>query len=90
MLQRLLSGEEHSEDVCIKHSVELLLRGFFQRDKLVNAGVVDHDVDLPQCFLRFSEQSLDFCLFRNAALDSDGFSAALTNFIYHAICVLLG
>jgi hypothetical protein len=70
--------------------VELLLGHFFQRDELVNAGVVDHDVDLPERFLRFSEQSLDFCLFRNVALDSDSFSAALTNFVYHAICVLLG
>src|SRR6476646_9520826 len=90
MLQRLLSGEEHSEDVCIKHSVELLLGGFFQRDELVNAGVVDYDVDLPERFLCFSEQSLDFCLFRNVALDSDGSSAALANLIYYAICVLLG
>ena len=90
MLQRLLSGEEHSEDVCIKHSVELLLGGFFQRDEFVNAGVVDHDVYLPERFLRFSEQSLDVCLLSDAALDRDSFSAALANFIYYAICVLLG
>ena len=69
MLQRLLSGEEHSEDVCIKHSVELLLGDFFQRDEFVNAGVVDYDVDLPERFLRFSEQSLDVCLLGDAALD---------------------
>src|SRR5436190_16419006 len=90
MLQRLLGGEKHSEDVCIEHSVELLLGDFFQWHKLVNAGVINHDIDLAECFLRFSEQSLDVCLLGDVALDSDSFSAALTNFVYHAICVLLG
>ena len=90
MLECLLSGEKHSENVCIKHFVELLLGDFFEWHEFVNAGVVDHDVDLAECFLRFSEQSLDVCLLRDAALDRDSFSAALTNFIYHAICVLLG
>src|SRR6478736_7798083 len=84
MLECFLSGEKHSENIGIKHSVELLLGDFFQRDEFVNAGVVDHDVDLPERFLRFSEQSLDFCLLGDAALDRDSFSAALANFIYYA------
>src|SRR5882724_4800902 len=58
MLQRLLSGEEHSEDICIKHSVELLLGDFFQRDELIHASVIDHDVYLAESLLRFSEQYL--------------------------------
>ena len=63
MLQCLLSGEKHSENVCIKHFVELLLGGFFERDELVNAGVVDHDVDLTERFLRFRKKLFDFAFF---------------------------
>jgi len=67
----------------------LLLRDFLQKHELVNAGVIDQDIDLSECFLCFREQFLNFCLLRYAALDSDSFSGALDNFIYHAICVLL-
>jgi hypothetical protein len=34
--------------------VELLLGDFFKRDEFVNAGVVDHDVDLAERFLFFA------------------------------------
>src|SRR6478736_9901570 len=74
MLECFLSGEKHSENVCIKHFVELLLGDFLQRDELVNAGVIDHDVDLAESLLRLSEQSLDVVLLRDACLDRDSFS----------------
>ena len=69
--------------------MELLLGDFFQRDEFVNPGVIDHDVDLPERFLCFSEESLDFCLLRDVALNRDSFSSSLANFFHHAICVLL-
>ena len=89
MLQPLLSGEEHSENVRIKHSVELLLGDFFQRHELVNAGVVDHDVDLPERFLRSANSLSTSAFFATLALHRDSFSAALGDFIDHAIRVLL-
>ena len=89
MLQRFLRGKDRSENVCIEHPVELLLRDFLQKHELVNAGVIDQDIDLSECFLCFREQFLNFCLLRDAALNRDSFSGALDNFIYHAICVLL-
>ena len=52
MLQRLLGGEKHSEDVCIEHSVELLFGNLFQRDELVNAGVVHQNVGFAERFFR--------------------------------------
>src|SRR4029077_2711279 len=76
MLECLLGGEKHSENVCIKHFVELLLGDVFEWHEFVNAGVINHDIDLAECFLRFSEQSLDVCLLGDVALDSDSFSAA--------------
>ena len=90
MFERFLRDEKHAKNVHIKHSMELLLGDFFQRHEFVNSGVVDQEVDLAEGFLRFSEQPLDFWLLRNVALDSDCFSAALTDFVNHAICVLLG
>ena len=77
MLECLLSGEKHSENVCIKHFVELLLGDFFERDELVNAGVIDHDVDLPERFLRLSEQSLDVGLLGDAAWTATAFPPRL-------------
>src|SRR6478609_9429390 len=48
MLECLLGGEKHSENVCIKHFVELLLGDVFEWHELVNAGIINHDVDLPE------------------------------------------
>jgi hypothetical protein len=69
--------------------VELLLGDFFQRDELVNACVIDQDVDLAERLLCFREQFLDFPLLRDVALDGDRLSTTLANFVDHAICALL-
>ena len=89
MFQRLLSDQKHSKNVGIKHSVKLFLGDFFEGHEFVNPGVINQDVDLAEGFLRFSEEPLDFCFLRNVGLDRDCFSAALTNFVHHAIRVLL-
>ena len=89
MLERFLSGEKHAKNVHIEHSVKLLLGHFFERHEFVNAGVVDQDIDFSESFLRFSEEPLDFCFLRDIAPNGDRFSAALTNFVDHAIRVLL-
>src|SRR5262249_34040567 len=88
MLERLLGCEKYTENVCIKHPVELLLGDFFQRYELIDAGVIDHDVELAESFLCFGKQSVDFCLFRDVALDRDRLSTALANFVDKAICTL--
>src|SRR5262245_45180536 len=89
MLQSFLSCQEHSEYVRIKHPVELLLGDFFEWDELVNASVVDQDVDLPECLLCFSEEFLDVCLFCDIALDSESSPTGFAYFVHHAIRVLL-
>jgi hypothetical protein len=68
--------------------VELLLGDFFQRNELVNTGVIDQDVDLAECFLCFGEESLDVCFTGDVALDSDSFSAALTDFVDDAVGIV--
>jgi hypothetical protein len=68
--------------------VELRLGDFFQRDELVNASVIDQDVDLAERFLCFSEQSLDVCLPGDVALDGDCFSAALTDLVYNSVRIV--
>src|SRR5213080_2860085 len=56
----LVTQEEHSENVCIKHSMKLLLGDFFQRDELIHAGVIDQNVGFAERFLRRCKESLNF------------------------------
>ena len=85
MLERLLSDEKHSKNVRIKHSAELGLGDFFDRHELVNARVVDEDVDLSEGFLRSRKQFFNIGLFRNARLDGDSVAATFTDLIHHFV-----
>src|SRR6476660_1457666 len=90
MLECFLSGEKHSENVGIKHFVELLLGDVFERHEFVNASVVNQNVELTKSLLRCGKKLFDVVLLRDASLNCDCFPAALRDFIYYAICVLLG
>jgi hypothetical protein len=61
--------------------VKFILRDLFKRFEVVDTGVVNQDVDLPERLLCFSEQTLDIFLLRDVALNGDRFSAALANFV---------
>jgi hypothetical protein len=67
MLERLLSDEKHSKNICIKHSAELELGDFFDRHELVNAGIVDEDVDLSEGLLRSRKQFFNIGFFATLA-----------------------
>ena len=88
MLERFLCDQKRPENVCVEHSVKLLLGDFFQGHEFINAGVIDQEVDFAKGLCCFSEEPLDFRLLRNVRLYTDCFSAALRDFVHHAICIV--
>src|SRR4029077_3819729 len=85
MLECLLGGEKHSENVCIKHFVELLLGDVFEWHEFVNAGVINQDVELTKSFSRCVKKIFDVVLLRDASLTRHCFPAALRDFIYYFV-----
>ena len=81
MFQRRLGCEKQSENVRIKHSVELLLGDFFDRHEFVDPSVVDQDVDLAECFFRCRKKFFNVGFFCNARLDSESLATAFTDLI---------
>ena len=55
--------------------VEVLRRHALERRELVDAGVVDEDVEPAERLLRLGEQALDVGLLRHVGLDGDGLAA---------------
>ena len=66
--------------------VKLLLRYCFNRRELVDTGVVHQDIEPPKRILCLGKEPLDVILLCHVGLHRDCFSAALRNFIHHAIC----
>ena len=89
MLHRFLRCQNQTEHIGIELAMKLTLRHLFERFEVVHAGVIDQDVDLAERFLRLSKKPFDLFFLRDIGLDGDGFSAALTDFVNHAICALL-
>src|SRR6202011_2624257 len=81
MLQGFLRRQHHAEDVGIKLAMKFFFRYLFESCELVNAGVIDQDVDLSERFLRSRKKSLDVGFLRNTRLDCDGFSTALRDIL---------
>ena len=81
MLHRFLRCQNQTENIGIELTMKLSLRHLFKRLEVVDAGVVDQDVDLAERFLRLSEKALDVFLLRNIGLDGDRFSTALANIV---------
>ena len=80
MLYRLLRRQNQTENIGIELPMKLVLRHRFERFELVDAGVVNQNVELAECFLRLDKQALDVLLLRNIGLDGDCLAAALCNF----------
>ena len=59
MLERLLRGEDQAEDVEVELLVEVLGRHLLERGELVDARVVDQDVEPAERLLRLGEQAED-------------------------------
>jgi len=55
--------------------MEELLGGGFERCELIDAGVVDGDVELAEGFDGLGEETRDISLLRDVALHGDGFTA---------------
>ena len=77
MLYRFLGSQQQTEDVQVELLVKMLFGDFFERRRLVNAGVVHQDVEPAERLLRFGEQSLDLGLLGHIRLHRDGLPALL-------------
>jgi len=62
MLGGLLRSENQTQDVQIKYAAKRLFGDRLERTELVNAGVVDENVEPAECFLGLSEELLDIGL----------------------------
>ena len=67
-----LSGQQKPEHVRVEVPMELGLGNTFERRKLVDAGIVDQNVDRAKGRLGFGEQAPDLFALRDIALDRDG------------------
>ena len=74
-LDGLTSRQKQAEDVGVKLFVEQFLGHTFQRRELIDAGIVDQNVELAIGFARFREEMLDISGFSDIALDRDGLAA---------------
>ena len=61
--------------------MKLTLRNLFKGFEVVDASVIDQNVDLAERFLRLGKKALDVFFLCNIALDRNRFSTALRNFI---------
>ena len=75
MLDRLLRRQEQAQHVEVEHPVEMLGGHFLQRGELVNAGVVDQDVEPPERPLGLGKQSLNIGLVGHIGLHGHGLPA---------------
>lgn len=80
MLQRLLRGEQKSQDVKTKLSVEMILRDIFERKEFEDARIINEHIHGPERFLRFREKLVDVSLFGDVRLYCDSL-AACTGYI---------
>jgi hypothetical protein len=69
--------------------VEMFLRDILQWKKLVDAGVVNEDIEPAECLFRFGKEAFNFRLLSHVRADSDRLSALFCNFIYDAISSFL-
>ena len=75
MLDRLLRREQQAQHVQVEHLVEVLGRDLLERGELVDAGVVDEDVELAERLLRLGEEPPDVGLLGDVGLHGDGLAA---------------
>jgi len=61
--------------------VKFILRDLFKRFEVVDTGVVNQDVDLPERFLGSGKEAFNIRFLCDVALNRDRFSAAFGDFI---------
>ena len=52
--------------------MKMLGRNVLHGQKLVDAGIVDENIESSECFLRLSEKAFNVGLFANVCLNRDG------------------
>src|SRR5262249_30085192 len=72
ILDRFLGGKNEAEEIQIELLVEVLWRYLFHGRKLVNARVVDENIDPPECLFRFGQKPLDVRRLRHVRLHGNG------------------
>ena len=71
MLDGLLSHQKKAEHIEVELLVKVLRGDHFQRQELVEARVVDEDVELAERFLCFGKKTLNILGLGNIGLDGD-------------------
>ena len=80
VLGRFLRRENQAQHVKVEHFVKVLGRHVLQRCKLVDAGVVDQDVELAAGLRGLGEKPTDIRFFRDVGLHRDGLAAFAGDF----------
>jgi len=83
-----LGGKDEPEDVEVELAVKMILRDLLQRQKFVNAGVVDQDVERAEGCLRFRKEPLDFRLVGDVGLHRKRLAAIRADLGDHAIGIV--
>ena len=89
MLHSLLRRQQQTEDVEVELPVKEVLGHLLERRELVDAGVVDQDVEPAECLLAFGKQALDVRLLRYVTLHGDGLAPAAHDLRHHTLGALL-
>ena len=85
MLGGFLRSQDQAEHVEIELLVEVLGRDVFERGKLIDARVVDEDVELVELVLRFGEQPLDVGRVGDVGLNGHRLAAILRDLADDAV-----
>jgi hypothetical protein len=86
VLERFLRGEEQPKHIQVELFVEVFSSDLLDRGHLVNACVVDEDVELAERSLRFGEHTVNVRLLRDVRLNCDGLAAAAGYFGDDLVC----
>src|SRR5438132_1380384 len=72
---RIGRGENQPQHVEVEHLVKMFRGNVFKRHELVDAGVVDEDIERAEGFFCFGEKAADVGLFREIGLHRDRLAA---------------
>jgi AcrR family transcriptional regulator len=80
LLDRFLRRKNQAENIHVEVFVKLLLCDLFEGRKLVDARVVNQNIELTESRLRFGKETFDLRLLGDIGLHSNGLSAMADNF----------
>src|SRR4030095_13941637 len=84
-----LGREQHGQDVEIEHAMEALLGELLERGELVDAGVVDQDVETAEGLLRLGAEAIDLLRLRHVGRHRERPAALARDVGDHAVGALL-